>query len=243
MKYKFIFLFILFVCFFTSCKKENRCDCIKRTGDIVTELRIVKTFDKIFVEDNINVFITQDTFEEVKVEAGEHIVPLIETEVIDGTIYLRNKNRCNWTRTYKAPINVHIRIPNMHYITSDGTGDVKSVNTITSDTFEIETKNSGSIDLTVNNFKLATHMHGSGDLTLHGTTESCYSSIGGTAYLYCKDLQAGYIYLHTFTIGNCYVNTSGMLDCKIDSKGDVHCYGHPVIVNKVLLGAGQVFIE
>ena len=37
------FYFGLFISFFafmlSSCKKENRCDCIKRTGDIIQETR------------------------------------------------------------------------------------------------------------------------------------------------------------------------------------------------------------
>ncbi|MDQ3046695.1 MAG: DUF2807 domain-containing protein, partial [Bacteroidota bacterium] len=101
--YKFIFL-ITFLWSFPSCKKENMCDCIKRTGSVIFETRELPPFDKVYVENNLNVFITQDSVFEVKVEAGKNIVPLIKLEVVDGTLYCRNKNRCSWARSYKNPL-------------------------------------------------------------------------------------------------------------------------------------------
>ena len=115
---------------FEGCQKENRCDCIKRTGEIVMVTRSVKPFDKIFAEENVNVFITEDSVQEVKVEAGENIEPLIDTEVTDGILYIRNRNKCNWARSYKKPLNVYIRVKGLKYITSNGTGTIKSVNAI-----------------------------------------------------------------------------------------------------------------
>lgn len=227
---------------FSACKKENRCDCIKRTGSIITEIREINGFDKIFVEDNLKVFITQDALFEVKVEAGENIVPLIKTEVTDGTLFIRNKNRCNWARSYNKPLNVYIKMPIIKYITSDGTSDIKSLNTITTDVFDVQTKNSGNIELTVNNAKVISHMHGSGDLTLFGTTIEHACDIGGTAFLNCKDLQTTTTWVHTFTTGLCHVSTSN-LTCLIDNIGDVYCYGSPLTVQKIQKGAGQLYFK
>src|SRR3954465_11217106 len=95
-----ILVFLSSLIFFSSCKKENRCDCIKRTGDIVTEIRSLKAFDRLQVEENVNVFLTQDSIQEVKVEAGEHLISLVETAIVDGTLTIRNKNKCNWARAY-----------------------------------------------------------------------------------------------------------------------------------------------
>jgi hypothetical protein len=41
----FITLWILIV-FFASCKKENRFDCVKRTGEIQTEKRVIADFSE-----------------------------------------------------------------------------------------------------------------------------------------------------------------------------------------------------
>ncbi|MCW3102934.1 MAG: hypothetical protein JWO09_1374 [Bacteroidetes bacterium] len=226
-----------------SCKKENRCDCIKRTGDIIMDVRHPGAFDKIFLENNLNVFITQDSVTEVTVEAGENIAPLIKTEVVDGTLFIRNKNRCNWTRSYKKPLNVYIRMPKISFITSDGTGDIKSLNTITTDTLDVQTKNSGGIELTVNNLRVLSHMHGSGDVVLRGNTSEHDISIGGTAYIYAQELQTTYTYIHTFTLGISYIRASSLLICRLDEKGDVFCFGAPATVQKEQNGTGKLYLR
>ena len=238
-----ITLIIFAIALFSSCKKENSCDCFKRTGTIVTETREVSGFDKLFVEDNLNVFITQDSVFEVKIESGENLISLIKTEVIDGTLYIQNKNRCNWTRSYDKPFNVYVKMPVLNFVTSDGTGNIRSLNTITTPSFEIQTKNSGNIELVVNNSKITSHMHGSGDLTLHGHTIEHACDIGGTAFLNCKDLVTNYTYLHTYTTGLCYVTSKDTIDCRIDRIGDVYCYGNPVMVQKIASGKGQLFLK
>src|ERR1019366_2832981 len=223
---------LLVIVLFTTCKKENMCDCIKRTGPILIQQRDISGFDKIFVYDNLNVFITQDSMFEVKVEAGKNIRGLITTEVSDGTLTIKNKNRCNWTRSYDEPFNIYIKMPVIKYITSNGTGNIKSLNIITTDAFDVETQNSGNIELTVNNLKIASHMHGAGDLILHGYTAEHACDIGGTAFLKCQDLQTNYTWVHTFTSGLCYVSANNLLICIIDYVGDIYCSGNPKTIDK-----------
>lgn len=235
---------VVLLLFFSACKKENACDCIKRTGSIITETRTLTGFDKVWVEDNLNVFITQDSSFDVEIEAGKNIVPLIKAEVgSDGTLTLQNKNRCNWTRSYDKPFNVYIKMPVIKYITSNGSGDIKSVNTITTSALDVETKSSGNIELTLNNTTVTSHMFGYGDVTLHGVSQNHLCSIGGDGFLYCSDLVTNYTYLHTFTDGFCYVNATNLLTCVIDKKGDVFCYGHPATIEKTQNGTGQLHIE
>ncbi len=242
LKYINIFFVVLLLLFFSACKKENRCDCFKRTGSIENEIRNIGSFDKIYVENNLNVFITQDAIYEVKIEAGENLIPLIKTEITDGTLYIKNKNRCNWARSYDKPFNVYVKMPFVKYITSNGTGNIKSINTITTDTFQIQTKNSGSIELTVNSSQIVSHLFGGGDLTLHGKTYEHSCSIGGTGYLYSKDLLTNYAWVQSYTTGLCYISATDLLISRIDQVGDVYCYGHPTTVKKTFYGTGNLYL-
>ena len=219
------------------------CDCIKRTGEIITETRSVKAFDRLQVEEDVNVFITDAASQEVTVEGGKNIVPLIETVVDDGTLIIRNHNKCNWARAYNKPLNVYIKTPGLSYIRSNGTGDIKSLNTINKDSLDITIDNSGSIELSVNCTSVVSHIFGCGDLTMHGHTYQNASSIGGTSFLYCKDLVSTYTWVQSFTLGTCYVNASGLLICRFDDKGDIHCYGHPTTVQQAHYGPGQLYME
>ena len=87
--------FLLFVFLFLSCHNENKCDCLKSTGDIITEARSISGFNKISVEDNINLFITEDSAFSLTVEAGSNLMNFIKTDVTDSCLYLQNKNKCN----------------------------------------------------------------------------------------------------------------------------------------------------
>ena len=237
-----IFSFLLLM-LFTACEKENMLDVFKRTGPIVTVTREVTGFNKIFAEDNVNVFITQDNFFEVKIEAGKNLISMIETEVTDGTLFIRNKNTCNWARSYDKPLNIYITMPEILYITSNGTGNIVGLNTFTTDLFNVRTKNSGDIELTVNNTTVYSHMHGSGNVTMHGTTIEHACSIGGTGYLYCSDLQTRFTWLQTFTTGTCYVMATDLLTCLIDLRGDVYCYGRPTKVEQKSKGEGLLYLR
>lgn len=242
-KVRDVLLIIIIPFFFTACKKENACDCIKRTGKIITEKRNIDGFDKILIENNLNVFITQDSIFEIVVEAGENIAPLIKTEVRNNTLICRNENRCNWTRSYGKPLNIYIKMPYVKYITSNGTGNITSLNTITTDTFDLQTKNSGNITVKAHSKKILSHMHGSGDITLIGYTDEHACDIGGTGFLYCDALETNYTYLHTFTLGLCYVYATNLLICNIDRKGDVYCYGKPKTVIYSSKSSGKLYIQ
>lgn len=219
------------------------CDCIKRTGEIIDEKREVASFYKIKAEDNVNVFITQDTIQEVVVRAGKNIVPLIETAIEDGTLIIRNHNRCNWSRSYKKEISVYIKVRSIKWIINEGTASITSLNAIVQDTLDIQTTNSGDLDLKVNTSRLVSHIFGSGDIRLSGLTYEHSCNVGGTSYMYAKGLETGYTYIDTHTIGPSEIWCNGMLICVIERKGDVHCYGHPTTVNKTIKSTGQLYLE
>lgn len=228
---------------FTSCKKENMCDCIKRTGKIETSVRSTSSFDKLVVFDNVNVFITQGAIEEVKIEAGKNIIDLITTEVNNGKLIIKNKNKCNWVRSYKKAINVYITMPSVSFITSEGTGTIKSTNTLTSNEIELRTKNAGNIELTVNNTQIVTIMNSTGDISLTGSTNTHSCDIGGTAFLNCKNLVTNFTWVHSYTTGLCYVNSSNTIECKLDNIGDIHCYGNPTSISKEENAEGKLYIK
>lgn len=226
-----------------GCQKENRCDCIKRTGGIITDVRHISGFNQVYVESNVNVFITQDSVSEVKVEAGENIAHLITTDVESGVLVIRNKNRCNWSRSYDKPLNVYVSMPEVRYITSDGTGNVKGTNVFTTPVIDAMIKNSGNIEISVNNNRLLTHIHGAGNMTLHGATNEHDCSVGGTAYVYASDMQTSYTFIDAFTLGESYVNATHLLICKLRDKGDIYCYGKPSSIQKSGDGSGKLYMK
>ena len=248
MNFRFSFLVRLIFClslFFLlgGCKKENRCDCIKRTGEIVKEKRNISGFTQLLVKDNVNVFITQDSVFDVTVEAGDNLVPLITTNLDGNTLVCENKNRCNWTRSYKKPINVHVRMPTVSIIEASGTGNIVGMNKIKVPNCYILTRNSGNVELTIDTPTLTTAMHGSADVVLHGYAHDHACDIGGSGFLKAADMFTEYTYLHTYTLGLCYVYVHDLFICKIDQKGDIYAYGNPKYVGTTYNSSGKLYLQ
>lgn len=243
LKNNFYLFSVVIALFYGSCKKENMCDCIKRTGKIEKETRSIKGFNKIFVNNNVHVFITQDTVFEVEVEAGKNIIPFIITEVSDSTLIIKNNNRCNWARAYGKTLNVYVKMPDVKSITSNSSERIESVNTITANRLEVEIKSSGDIDLAVNNYVVSSLIRNVGDLYLHGTTTNHVCNVYGNSFLYAENLKTNYTQLSTHSTGICYINVSNKLDCSIAYDGDVYCYGNPPVVNKTDTDKGKLYLK
>ena len=228
---------------FNSCKKENLCDCIKRTGNVSTELRTNEGFNSILVYNKVDVYITEGSNFEVSVEAGDNIRDLIDVEIKDSVLSIDNNNKCNWTRSYKKPIAVHITCPSLKYISVEGSGNIKSTNTLTPYKIHLNSSSSGVMDLKMDATIIEVSVNSIGDVNLQGETGLLLSDIGGTAFLNCKKLLSDYIYLHCYTTGICSVNTSQTIDCKIDDIGDIYCYGNPSNINKEENSSGRLYLK
>ncbi len=212
-----------------SCKKENSGDCFKSTGDVSIEYRTLATFDTIQTDDNVNIFLTCDTFFEVKVEAGENLIPLIKTDVKNNTLCVRNDNKCNWVRSFKVPINVYVTMPSPGGIFNDGHATIKGLNTITDRTVVIKMSSSGDVDLKLDVPHLLTKLSASeGNLYLTGTCPFSEIFCIGTTIIYANDLITDKTYITTYGTGDMHVNTATQVGANIYWIGNVYYTGNAV---------------
>lgn len=229
-----IYIFLFALLGFTSCKKENLCDCVKSTGPTNTIYHNVSNFTCISAKDKMDVYLTQGSEFEVKVEAGANLQRLIKVELDGETLKVSNANRCNWVRGYKHKISIYITAPYFKHIKNAGLGTIASVGTITQDEISVRIENSGEVKLNLNTDKFYGSVHGNGDMYLAGTTKQIFSDFTGTNYLYASDLTiTDYAYLHSVSIGPAYINApeNGLMDVIIDRSGNVYYTGNPSQIN------------
>ena len=79
-------------------------DCFNGTGIVKKETRILGDFDSIYVDRRLNIVLVQDSVNFAVVEAGEHLLDMIETEIQNGELTLRNNNKC---KTSSIKIETH----------------------------------------------------------------------------------------------------------------------------------------
>lgn len=226
-----------------SCKKENRCDCIKSTGTTTTTYRNVADFTSISIENKMDIYLTQDSTFEIKVEAGSNLQSLIKTERDGETLKVFNNNKCNWVRGYNHTIKVYITAPYFKHILHYGLGTIKTNNTITQDTLICTTRNSGDIKLNINTTTILCSAHGNGDIYLSGKTARLDHDYTGTNFLYAYDLiVTNYLYLHNLTIGKTFINApeNGLMDIILEEAGNVYYKGNPSHINLTRIGKGNL---
>jgi len=216
-------------------------DFYKGTGEITTQTRNISGFNTIYVEDKVNVFITESATFEVTVECGEHLIDLVKTELTDTVLKIRNDNKCNFMRSYKkGTINVFIKAPALAFIQQFGQGTIQSTNILTTPVIDVLTKGSGDVILEVNNLQILTHLHNTSDIYLSGRTleHDCYQVHYG--FLFAENLDTDYTWIFHNGTGNSYISARNLLIAKLVSAGDVYYYGNPGNVQQEVFGTGQL---
>lgn len=229
--------------FFFSCKKENMCDCMKGTGDIITENREVIPFNKIYMQDNINLYISIDSTYSVRVEAGTNLLSSIFTEVIDSCLYLRNENRCNWVRSFKNKINVYISCTKLREIMRNkASGNVYTMDTIYSDLFEVNSYNGGGeVNLKLVSKQSLFKIHtGPDDIIVNGRSENTFVYSSGNGLIDLRNYSSNYAIVSTKSTNNCFIRTNKELEVFIDYVGNVYYLGNPQKIKINTSGSGKL---
>jgi hypothetical protein len=230
--------------FFTSCKKQNECDCFKSRGSEQTDVRIItKPFNTIESFDKIDVYYIQDTTATqltVSVETGSNLMSNISTDVSDSVLQIKNNNKCNFVRGSHNGITVYITAPHVTYFIQEGVGTMYSQNTITEKNIDYNIRNAGDIHLTVNAGTVTGHLYGAGDCYLSGNSQNHLVNATGECFINAQDLQTSYCFIIYKSTGQAKVNVGGELDASIQYTGDIYYSGAVSVIHQTITGSGQL---
>lgn len=221
---------------FSACKKENMFDCFMKAGSNTTEIRNVAYFDQIFLYDNVNLIITQDTINEVMIEGGKNLLKKIRTSVKGNILEIRNNNKCNWSRNYKNKINVNVKVKALSYIEYWGSGNISTINAITVPHLRIDSHDgSGTITLNLNTKKVELVIHtGPANFIVTGKSDQNYAYSTGNGVIDCRDLASNYCFMVNSSTADFYTNPKDHIDAEIKYLGNVYYMGNPPIKNQKL---------
>ncbi len=223
-------LIIIFLVLITiACSKENRFDCFKSTGKKITIERSLMDFQSVVIYGNIDLSIRfADTYK-IRLEGGENLLPLIKTEVQDTMLEIRNDNKCNWVRKLDERIYAELTVPDIDYLIARGSGDIKFLDTLTSDYFNLEVVDgSGYIKLLLNTktswIELLT---GVADVEAIGKSGVNYVYVGGVGRVDARELDTYYSFVRNDNVNNIYIRVSKHLTATINYIGNTYYYGDP----------------
>ncbi|MGZ3862318.1 MAG: GIN domain-containing protein [Bacteroidia bacterium] len=243
------FTYVLFAggfLLFNSCRKQNMCDCFKPRGETKIETRQLKDFGTLQVFDKINVYYTQDTTITVptaQVVTGKNLISSVTTEVINGSLEIRNLNKCNFMRGEHNDITVYITSPKTKVFYQEGVGDLFFTNNLVADTVSLYLRNSGDVHMKVNTSYVDSHMHGVGDVYIEGHTTGSYFYCIGQGFIHAENLYADNTYILYGSNGIAKIRVSADLNAVLTSTGNVYYGGNPPLIQKTITGKGSLIAD
>jgi hypothetical protein len=216
--------------------------CLQGAGEVTTEIRTLAPFTSIDLYNRVNVILTQDTVNEVQVEAGRHLLSGIETTVNNNVLTIADKNTCNWVRDLDNRINVYIHTNNLQQINYYGSGDVTSSNTLTAEHFTVDSKEGvGSIKLNINSAFIDLVLRkNNADVTFTGNCDSAYVYCGDQGKADLRNLVCNYVWVDHKGLYDTYVYAKHTLLANVLYKGNVYYKGNPVKTQVQCTNSGQV---
>lgn len=235
---KILFLMAFGSLLFTSCQKEG----LTSTGKEIVEVRAADDFSRIQLWDNIDLQLTQDTFNQIQIIAGENIIGNIETNVQDGTLKISNQNRYNWLRSYNKSIRVVLHLKDIYEIEFHGTGEISCTNVLKTDSLMLNVWDAaGKVDLNIKTKKSSIRYHiGTADIFYRGKTRLSYISSNSYGPVDARDLESEQTYISSIGSNNNYVWATDILEASIGSIGNIYYRDDPNILRTFIVGSGEV---
>jgi len=191
----------------------------KANNRMAVEIREVSGFSGIQNRCSADVLVSQGSNFEVKVEADDHIISKILTEVKGDNLVISVQGNI-----YRAKVmRVHVTLPAVKALNVYGSGNITSMNNLKSGDFSASIHGSGDmdLDLTVSNFE--GRINGSGDMKIRGIKGRLDISVNGSGDFDAKGLQL--THAHVSNNGSGDIRLNGKADeliIKSASSGDIH---------------------
>lgn len=233
---------LLLVFLFSTCKKDHMMDCFTSTGKEISEYRTAGWFSHVNMKDHVDLVIRKTSGHYIKVTAGSHLIDGIITELDNGTLYIRNENKCNWVRSFKNKYTVEIGVDSLQTISTYGNGSISCPDSLTAYEFTFDSWNaSGSIDLLLNCER--SHLNnntGRIDMRASGKAGVSYIAFNDVATLDAGKLISDAIYMRNNSTGDIRVCAKSELNVEIRYTGNIYYTGNPLRIHEDITGSGRL---
>lgn len=221
-----------------SCSTEDANDCLQTEGQKITEKLDLDTFNKIRIEEGVNLIIQQGTVQKVILETGKNLRNDVDVRVEDNTLIARDNNNCNLFRDYGVT-KITVTSPDIVEILNGSSFDVRSVGILAYPELSLRSlaivglalRKNGSFYLRVNTQNLSVVANGSSLFSLQGTTENLNVSFSDEIpRLEAENLLAQDVTLRHVSSNHMYVNAQQSLNAVLSGSGNVYAKTKPPVV-------------
>jgi len=204
--------------------------------------RHLSGFHAVEAAGSFDVYITQGSTESVKVDAPADVMDRVVTEVIHGSLKIRNKhnNGGDWSWTGRKKIVVYVTVRDIDAIAISGSGNVYFKDGIHASHLSISVNGSGDVFGKVDTKDLACDVSGSGNIKLSGHAETSSVSVSGSGDYSAREVSTSNTSVQVSGSGNANINASNSITAEVSGSGDVRYTGGASHVVKNKSGSGDI---
>ncbi len=210
-------------------------DCERGSGRISSEFYQMRSFERLSVSGDFEVYVTQDASTEVELSADDNLIDEVDMYVSGGTLFIGTKECIRPSSTMR----IYIQNAVFSRIELSGSGKIISQNQIVSRNLDLFCSGSGSMDFSLDTQNLKTNISGSGQIYAEGLAQNQDVNISGSGSYDAFGLDSQ----------NCSVNLSGSgranvwvyseLQATISGSGRIYYKGRPRLRTNIS-GSGSV---
>lgn len=194
-----------------------------------TETRNVKGFNAIKVSTGIDLYLTMDDKEAVKLVADDEIIDKIRTEVKDGTLHIYIKNSWfNWNGNNKTR-KAYVSVKELSKLHASSGSDVKTENTLKGETLEVKASSGSDMELDVHYKNLTLDTSSGSDARLSGKVKTFMAEASSGSDIKAKGLNTQICKLRASSGSDIAITVSDELYARASSGGDITYSGNPQV--------------
>jgi len=207
------------------------------------EVRDVSEFSKISLNVSGKLYLEQGDPQRVEIVAKSSTLEDIVTEVKNGELVIRFKNRNFFWRSFNpGSIEIFVRVPDIEGLAVSGSGDIIADKRISSRRMAMAVSGSGNIKLDdLRTERAKASISGSGSVVIGngGKAKDFEASISGSGSVKAGDFEAENVEVHISGSGNCSIHAAESLKARVAGSGSVYYSGNPQVDSSVS-GSGRV---
>jgi hypothetical protein len=210
------------------------------SGQVISEPRQVSGFSAVSLSGVGLLTIAQGETESLTVEAEDNLMPLIKTQVKEGTLFiLVDKDGRYASMVPTRSINYHLIVKELNRIDLSGAGNVESDN-LKNDRMQVNISGAGNVRIKqLQATDITTRLSGAGSMDVAGNVVSQAAEINGVGNYHADGLNSQRAQVSVSGAGGAVLWTQDNLAVTISGAGSVGYYGAPKVAQRIA-GVGSV---
>ena len=235
MKKSILIIALLFVSMTINAQKK-----IKGNGKMTTITRSTSDYNGIACSGSYDYILVSGTEGTIKIEGEENLLEYIITEVKDGNLVIKTKDRTNLISSKNKIIKITIPFEDINNVSLAGSGDLWSEDKITATNMNVALAGSGDLKLTIEASSTKASLAGSGDIVLKGSTNDLDANVSGSGNFHGFDLLANNTDVSVAGSGDADVVCNENLKARVSGSGDIKYKGNPKTEDTKVAGSGSI---